>query len=81
MFFQFLTVCDILRFQGTLEIEDQVEVLTEVANRSGMIDMERVALLGWSYGGYMSLIGLAQRPDVFKVSSSFWYLVRILTTL
>lgn len=50
-----------------LEIDDQVEVLSEVANRSGVIDMERVALLGWSYGGYMSLLGLAQRPEIFKV--------------
>lgn len=33
----------------------------------GCIDMKRVALFGWSYGGYMALMGLAQRPDVYKV--------------
>ncbi len=32
--------------------------------------MNRVAIFGWSYGGYMALLGLAQRPDVFKVAVS-----------
>lgn len=32
--------------------------------------MNRVGIFGWSYGGYMSLMGLAQRPDIFKVAIS-----------
>ncbi len=39
-----------------------------MAAKTGFIDLSRVAIHGWSYGGYMSLMGLAKRPDVFKVS-------------
>lgn len=55
---------------GTVEIGDQVAGLQYLASTLGFIDMSRVAIHGWSYGGYMSLMGLVQRPDVFKVKSS-----------
>jgi len=48
---------------GTVEIEDQVEGLKYLASSLGFIDMDRVAIHGWSY----SLLGLLQRPDIFKV--------------
>lgn len=51
-----------------MEISDQVEGLHWIAARADFIDLRRVAIHGWSYGGYMSLLGLVQRPDVFKVS-------------
>ena len=35
------------------------------------IDMNRIGIYGWSYGGYMALMGLAQRPDIFKVNEKF----------
>ncbi|XP_077993060.1 dipeptidyl peptidase 9-like [Glandiceps talaboti] len=53
---------------GTVEIADQVEGLQWIANNKGFIDLNRVAIHGWSYGGYLALMGLAQRPDVFKVA-------------
>ncbi|GAB6019355.1 hypothetical protein CHUAL_000944 [Chamberlinius hualienensis] len=53
---------------GTVEIADQVEALQVLAERTGYIDMDRVAIHGWSYGGYLSLMGLVQRPDVFKLA-------------
>ncbi|XP_045781604.1 dipeptidyl peptidase 9 isoform X1 [Maniola jurtina] len=52
---------------GQVELDDQVEVLQWLAKETGCIDMERVAIHGWSYGGYLSLIGLATRPSIFKV--------------
>ncbi|XP_053623056.1 dipeptidyl peptidase 9-like [Plodia interpunctella] len=52
---------------GQVELDDQVEVLQWLAKETGCIDMERVAIHGWSYGGYLSLLGLATRPNVFKV--------------
>eukprot|EP00794_Sanderia_malayensis_P019404 gene19404-21327_t len=51
---------------GTVEIEEQVEGLKFIASTCQCIDMDRVAIHGWSYGGYLSLMGLAQRPDIFK---------------
>ncbi|XP_053671772.1 dipeptidyl peptidase 9 [Anopheles nili] len=53
---------------GTVELADQVEVLRILAEQLGYIDMDRVAIHGWSYGGYLSLMGLVHYPDIFKVS-------------
>lgn len=53
--------------QGQVEIEDQVEGLQFVAEKYGFIDLSRVAIHGWSYGGFLSLMGLIHKPQVFKV--------------
>ena len=60
--------CLLVDRMGTVEISDQVSGLQYLASTLGFIDMSRVAIHGWSYGGYMSLMGLVQRPDVFKVT-------------
>ena len=52
---------------GHLEIDDQVTGLLSAASTVPYIDVSRVAITGWSYGGYLSLMGLALRPDIFKV--------------
>lgn len=56
------------RRMGSVELADQVEILTQLANDLDFIDMDRVAIHGWSYGGYLSLMGLIQYPNVFKVA-------------
>ncbi|XP_047119036.1 dipeptidyl peptidase 9 [Schistocerca piceifrons] len=53
---------------GTVELADQIEVLLWLADTLGYIDTSRIAIHGWSYGGYLSLMGLAQHPDIFKVA-------------
>lgn len=53
---------------GCVEIDQQLEGLSYIAEKSGIIDMNRIVIHGWSYGGYLALMGLAQRPDVFKVA-------------
>lgn len=53
---------------GTVELSDQVEVLQWLSDTLGYIDMSRVAIHGWSYGGYLSLMGLAQHPSIFKIA-------------
>ncbi|XP_047133215.1 dipeptidyl peptidase 8 isoform X2 [Hydra vulgaris] len=53
---------------GQIEIEQQIEGLEIIAEKSGIIDMNRIVIHGWSYGGYLALMGLAQRPDIFKVA-------------
>ncbi|CAH0559459.1 unnamed protein product [Brassicogethes aeneus] len=58
----------IKRRMGTVELSDQVEVLNWLADTVGYIDLKRVAIHGWSYGGYLSLMGLIQYPDLFKIA-------------
>ncbi|KAL1123002.1 hypothetical protein AAG570_003326 [Ranatra chinensis] len=53
---------------GTVELNDQIEMLRWLSSEIGCIDMTRVGILGWSYGGYLSLMALAQHPDFFKVA-------------
>uniref|UniRef100_UPI003754AF74 prolyl oligopeptidase family serine peptidase n=1 Tax=Salmonella sp. s51933 TaxID=3160127 RepID=UPI003754AF74 len=53
---------------GRVEIDDQVEALLHLANTTDYVDQKRVAIHGWSYGGYLSLLGLIQRPEIFKVA-------------
>uniref|UniRef100_A0A670KBP9 dipeptidyl-peptidase IV n=1 Tax=Podarcis muralis TaxID=64176 RepID=A0A670KBP9_PODMU len=64
-----------LKFEGALknqmgqvEIEDQVEGLHYVAEKYGFVDLSRVAIHGWSYGGFLSLMGLICKPHIFKVA-------------
>jgi len=52
---------------GQVEVPDQVALVNYLAQQ-GIADPKRVAISGWSYGGYLSLLALAQRPDVFKIS-------------
>ncbi|PNI74341.1 DPP8 isoform 13, partial [Pan troglodytes] len=54
--------------QGQIEIDDQVEGLQYLASRYDFIDLDRVGIHGWSYGGYLSLMALMQRSDIFRVA-------------
>jgi dipeptidyl-peptidase-4 len=54
-------------FVGT--IDDQVEVLHGVADaHPDDIDLTRVAIRGWSFGGYISALGVLRHPDVFHAA-------------
>lgn len=53
---------------GQVELHDQVEVLHWLARVTGYIDLSRVAIHGWSYGGYLSLMALIQYPQEFKLA-------------
>jgi len=53
---------------GQVELTDQVEVLHWLSSVTGYLDLSRVAIHGWSYGGYLSLMGLVQYPAEFKLA-------------
>jgi dipeptidyl-peptidase 4 len=54
-------------FASTLD--DQVEVVSEVVGLySSDVDPGRVAIRGWSYGGYLSALAVIARPDVFHAA-------------
>jgi dipeptidyl-peptidase 4 len=46
-------------------LEDQVTALQAAAAAFADLDTERVAIRGWSFGGYLSALALLRRPDVF----------------
>lgn len=45
---------------GTVEIQDQIDVASQLARSLWCIDPTRVAIWGWSYGGYAAAMSLAQ---------------------
>lgn len=46
-------------------LEDQVDALHAAAALEPDLDLNRVAIRGWSYGGYLSALAVLRRPDVF----------------
>ena len=50
---------------GNIELDDQVAGVKHLV-ATGIADPARVGIYGWSYGGYMALIALARRPDLFR---------------
>uniref|UniRef100_A0A6G1SDA3 Dipeptidyl peptidase 4 n=1 Tax=Aceria tosichella TaxID=561515 RepID=A0A6G1SDA3_9ACAR len=45
---------------GTVEIQDQIDVASHLARFLWFVDPTRVAIWGWSYGGYAAAMSLAQ---------------------
>lgn len=50
---------------GTYEVEDQITAAREFI-KLGYIDTDRIAIWGWSYGGYVTSMVLGAGQDVFK---------------
>jgi dipeptidyl-peptidase-4 len=50
---------------ATAALEDQVTALQAAAGEFSDLDTSRVAMRGWSHGGYMSALAVLRRPDVF----------------
>ncbi|MEU4108769.1 alpha/beta fold hydrolase [Streptomyces sp. NPDC027717] len=48
----------------TLSLDDQIDALRDLAKRYPL-DLSRVAIRGWSYGGYLAALAVLRRPDVF----------------
>ncbi|MEU9789750.1 prolyl oligopeptidase family serine peptidase [Streptomyces sparsogenes] len=49
---------------AAVTLRDQVEALEALAGRYPL-DLSRVAIRGWSYGGYLAALAVLRRPDVF----------------
>ncbi|MQS12540.1 S9 family peptidase [Streptomyces kaniharaensis] len=57
--------------RATPALEDQVEGLHELARlRPGLLDLGRVGIRGWSYGGYLAALAVLRRPDLFHAASA-----------
>ncbi|HZA52095.1 MAG TPA: alpha/beta fold hydrolase, partial [Myxococcaceae bacterium] len=51
---------------GGVTLDDQVAALRALAAEVPEMDLSRVGILGWSYGGYMAALALMRYPEVFK---------------
>jgi dipeptidyl-peptidase 4 len=49
-------------------IEDQVTAVQEAARRYPQLDLGRVGICGWSFGGSLAAMAVLRRPDVFHVA-------------
>jgi dipeptidyl-peptidase-4 len=55
------------RRMGAVEVEDQVSGV-EFLRTLPYVDPERIGIFGWSYGGYMALMGAMQAPKAFAAA-------------
>lgn len=51
---------------GTIEVDDQAAAVEQLA-AGGEADAARVGVYGWSYGGYMTVMAMLRRPELFRV--------------
>jgi len=58
----------ILKDLITIPLEDQVAALQAIGARHHELDMARVGVFGWSFGGYFSALAVLLRPDIFKAA-------------
>ena len=53
---------------ATLTLDDQITALKALAGKVPELDLSRVGIYGWSFGGYMAALAALKRPDVFKAA-------------
>ncbi|MGW3655807.1 prolyl oligopeptidase family serine peptidase [Streptomyces sp. NPDC005151] len=56
-----------IRNNLVLTMDDQVEAVHALAERFPL-DLSKVAIRGWSYGGYLAGMAVLRRPDVFHAA-------------
>jgi dipeptidyl-peptidase-4 len=49
-------------------LQDQVDALHAVAERMPDLDLGRVGIRGWSFGGYLAALAVLRRPEVFHAA-------------
>ncbi len=53
---------------ASVVLEDQIDGLYQAADELGFLDLDRVGIRGWSFGGYVAALAVLQRPDVFHAA-------------
>jgi dipeptidyl-peptidase-4 len=53
---------------AAVPLDDQVEALQAVAKEVPDLDLTRVGIHGWSFGGYLAALAVLRRPDVFHAA-------------
>jgi dipeptidyl-peptidase 4 len=53
---------------GSVPLEDQIAGLKALGQRFPEMDLNRVGVYGWSFGGYLSALAVLKAPEVFKAA-------------
>lgn len=53
---------------GSVPLDDQVAGLQALGKNFSEMNLERVGIEGWSFGGYMAALAVLKRPDIFKAA-------------
>jgi dipeptidyl aminopeptidase/acylaminoacyl peptidase len=64
-----------LRFNGIKDIKSSVDYLVA----SGIADPRRIGITGGSYGGYMTMVGLTEYPELFAAGVNLFGMVNFFT--
>ena len=61
---------EVYRRFGTVEVSDQLEVTEYLKDTFHFVDSRRMGVWGWSYGGYIAGLALANKMDMFQCGAS-----------
>ena len=53
---------------ATPALDDQVDALRAAAVIDPRLDLARVGIRGWSFGGYLAALAVLRRPEVFRAA-------------
>ena len=53
---------------ATAVLDDQIDALLALAADDPVLDLSRVAIRGWSFGGFLAALAVIRRPDVFHAA-------------
>jgi dipeptidyl-peptidase-4 len=53
---------------GSVPLEDQIAGLKALGKRFPEMDLKRVGIYGWSFGGYLSALAVLKAPEVYKAA-------------
>ncbi len=53
---------------ASLALDDQIDALHAAAAEHSDLDLSRVGIRGWSFGGYLAALAVLKRPDVFHAA-------------
>ena len=59
---------EVRRDLATRVLDDQVAALQALAETHPDLDLTRVGITGWSFGGYLAALAVLDRPDVFHAA-------------
>lgn len=51
-----------------IPLQDQIDGLLALGTQIPEMDMDRVGITGWSFGGYFSAMAAMRRPDIYKAA-------------